>query len=59
MALDNELYDRLVEALIKGEKKTSRNDCQIDRRVYKLFNSKCYKLQDIFNPVIEDVRILW
>ena len=53
MALDNELYDGLVEALKIGEKKSSRNDCPNDRRVYKLFESKYYKLENIFNPVKE------
>ena len=53
MALDNEIYDRLFAALNDGVKKVSRTDCQTDKRVYKLFRTKSYSLQEKFNPVTD------
>ena len=54
MALDNEIYnDRLFAALNDEVKKVSRTDCQTDKRVYKLFRTKSYSLQEKFNPVTD------
>ena len=53
MALDNEIYDRLFAALNDGVKKVSRTDCKTDKRVYKLFRTKSYSLQEKFNHVTD------